>query len=197
MYVVDAHHPAPGEPGHYAAIQIARADLTGTDPLMFEKFLMDGTTPGFASDGLAGSATDIIQYLPAAMTSATPICTGQQFHAQLGYNNRLHRYLMTFVCGVSGASDQLAWFFSTATSLELEDWAPPQIMAGSQSTTITGCNTTNGSGVSFDGWYPSFYSVGLASGHTGATGVAFYMSGCNTGSRSFMSRGFTVTTDPG
>jgi hypothetical protein len=193
MYVVYAHHPVPGSnTGHPAAIQIARANL-GADPLAFDKFVDSGSVRGFVSAGLGGGAIDVIPYVAAGTSSPTPVCTGAQFQAGLSYNNHLHRYLMTMACN-DGTPGELAWFFSTATSLELEDWTPPQMIANTPKTE-TACGA---SGNSFDGWYPSLYSLNTAAGHTGTEGVAFYLDGCNTnGTRSFNSRHFTVTADPG
>jgi hypothetical protein len=200
LYVVYAYHPAPDNPDtHAVAIQIARAQLDGTttNPLTFDKYLRGGGAGGFTSDGLTGAGTDVIPFTPIGGVSATPVCTGTQYQPGLSYNETLHRYLMTFVCEVSSTAGQLGWFFSTATSLDAEDWSPPQLIANTQSTATTPCN---GSliGTSFDGWYPSLYSLNLAMGRTGTDNVAFYLDGCNLDTdRMFKSRPVTVTPDPG
>jgi hypothetical protein len=193
LYVVNAYHPAADNPTtHLIAIQIARAQLDGTtNPLTFQKYLAGG---GFASDGLTGAATDIIPYTPVGTVYPTPVCTGTQFQPGLSYNEALHRYLMTLVCEVSSVSLQYGWFYSTATSLELEDWTPPQLIANTQSTGVPCPNNST----QFDGWYPSLYSTTLAMGRTGTNNVAFYLSGCIVGpDRAFKARPVTVAPDPG
>ena len=84
-----------------------------------------------------------------------------------------------------------------ATSLDLEDWGAARLIENTQATATTPC-PNNTSGAYFDGWYPSFYSPGLAAGHTGSSGIAFYLSGCNLSTdRSFYSRQIAVTPDAG
>ena len=193
LYVVYAAHPAPTDADRRIAIQIARAQLGAADPLVFQKYLRIAGVGAFSSDGLTGAGSDVIPFIAGGTLTATPACTGTQFQPGLSFNETLQRYVMTMVCQVSGMTDQLGWFFSTATSLDAEDWTPPQLIANTQST-----SSTCGTGVSFDGWYPSFYSLGMDVGHTGASGVAFYLSGCNTSNaRAFQYRRFAVTPDPG
>ncbi|HUH83748.1 MAG TPA: hypothetical protein VLX85_04020, partial [Stellaceae bacterium] len=88
-----------------------------------------------------------------------------------------------------------AWFYSTATSLERQDWTPPQMILNSQHTVSPCTNNTNGS--TFDGWYPSFVSLGADAGHTRLTGRVFFMNGCDTGlDRTFMARDFVIGIGP-
>jgi hypothetical protein len=149
---------------------------------------------------MGGAGSNVIPFTPIGGTYATPTCTGTQFQPGLSYNQFINRYLMTMVCEVSGVTGQLAWFFSTATSLDAEDWTPPQLIANTQFTTTTPCagQPDTSPSTSFDGWYPSFYSPNLAMGRTGKNGLAFYLDGCNLDpDRTFKSRTFTVTADPG
>ena len=91
---------------------------------------------------------------------------------------------------------QAAWYYSTATSLDLQNWTTPQLIANSQFAVTAGC-ASDGSGNSFDGWYPSFMSPDRPAGHLGKTGQVFFMNGCDTGlQRKFVSRTFTITTAP-
>lgn len=198
LYVVYAYHPAPDASTHAIAIQIARAQLDGTtDPLTFQKYLVTDGTGGFTSPGLTGAGTNVIPFTPIGTVSATPVCTGTQYQPGLSFNVALQRYLMTFVCEVSSVAGQLGWFFSTATSLDAEDWTAPRLIENTQSTALTPC-TGNSIGTEFDGWYPSLYSLTLEPGRTGKNDVAFYLDGCNLDTdRTFKSRTVTVTPDPG
>jgi hypothetical protein len=116
--------------------------------------------------------------------------------AEINYNDDLQLYLLIFVCesGPSGARIA-AWYYSTATSLDLQNWTAPQLIANSQFPLTTPCSA-GGSGQQFDGWYPSFMSPGAAAGHTKLTGKVFFQNGCDTGTRVFASRTFTITTGP-
>jgi hypothetical protein len=113
--------------------------------------------------------------------------------------------VLTFVCvRLQGTAPdyqayQAGWYYSTATSLEKQDWTNPQPIAGSQSNAGT---CTNG-GVTFDGWYPSFMTPSTLAavhqpGRLGNTGQVFFLDGCNSAGsgRSFASRTFTITTGP-
>jgi hypothetical protein len=92
---------------------------------------------------------------------------------------------------------QAAWYFSTATSLDLQDWTVPQLVRNSQFALIDPCPGQVGSdGMSFDGWYPSLMSPGSASGHIAQAGYAFLLNGCDTGKRTFMRRTFSIGVGP-
>jgi hypothetical protein len=124
-------------------------------------------------------------------------CTGGQQQGQISYNDAIDQYLLTFVCvSLQGQPGNLkpyqaAWYYSTATSLELQNWTMPQLIQNSQFPVTSGC-AYDGSGRSFDGWYPSFVSPNHAEGRLGETGHVFFMSGCETQKRRFMSRTFTI-----
>ena len=122
-----------------------------------------------------------------------------QLMSQITYNEALDAsYLLTFVCvNVSnGVQTQGTWYFSTATSLEAQDWTTPQLIANTQFP-IDSKSTTCAHGTSFDGWYPSFMSPGLKPGHTGRTGKVFFLNGCDGAlGRKLMSRTFKITDGP-
>jgi hypothetical protein len=173
----------------------------------------DSTTPGpssqvqfykwyngsFSQPGIAGLDSGIIP---------TTGCTGRQSMAGLTYNAELGLYILTFVCnpsstspaGVVPSKNYAAWYYSTATSLEREDWTTPQPIQNSEREIVAPCNTTDPkepSGSAFDGFYPSFMTPGSPAGHTGLTGLAFFLNGCYTGlPRHFASRKFAITTEP-
>jgi hypothetical protein len=122
-----------------------------------------------------------------------------QYSGQISYSTAIKQYLLTFACvGLSGGTPyQAGWYYSTASSLELQDWTTPLLITGSQFPVTPACNPTDMSGDSFDGWYPSFMSPDHPAGHLGKTGQVFFLNGCNTGARSFNSRTFTITTARG
>jgi hypothetical protein len=129
-------------------------------------------------------------------------CAGGQRNGQISYNEAIDQYLLTFVCvSLQGQPGHLkpfqaAWYYSTATSLDLQNWTTPQLIQNSQFAVTAGC-AFDGSGNSFDGWYPSFMSPNHAEGHLGETGQVFFMNGCDTGlKRKFMSRTFTIAIAP-
>ena len=112
------------------------------------------------------------------------------------YNDDLGQYLLIYKC-VSGPSGARvgAWWFSTATSLDLQDWSTPQLIQGSQFPITSPC-AGKPSGEDFDGHYPSSMSPGAAAGHTKLTGRVFFINGCDTGTRAFTARTFTMTIAP-
>jgi hypothetical protein len=67
-----------------------------------------------------------------------------------------------------------AWYYSTATSLDLQDWTAPQMIVNSQYPVTKPCSVAGTGGDQFDGWYPSFMSPGAAAGHTKLTGIVFF-----------------------
>jgi hypothetical protein len=163
-------------------IRVARAKL-GQDPLKFVKWYQGS----FSQPGIGGLDSGVLPSVGCAK--------GGQANAETNYNDDLGLYLMVYVCLNGPAGAQLgSWYYSTATSLDLQDWTAPQLILNSEFPVITPC-TANG-GVQFDGWHPSFMSPGAAAGHTKLTGLAFSLNGCNIGTRQFISRTFTITTDP-
>ena len=128
-------------------------------------------------------------------------CNGNQERAEITRNDDLGLYLMVFVCNPSSTLPTTpperfaAWYYSTATSLELQDWSEPQLIVNSERALTSPYNSAGG-GVSFDGYYPSLMSPGSPAGHTQLTGRVFFMNGCDTGSHVFTSRKFTIATEP-
>ncbi len=123
-------------------------------------------------------------------------CAGRQMMSEITFNDDLGLYVMVFVCNTGPEDGHAAWFYSTATSLDLQDWTPPQMVWGSRYTVVTPCNLKDNTGTDFDGWYPSFMSPETAPGHTRLTGRAFFLNGCDTGEpRHFTSRAFTITAE--
>jgi hypothetical protein len=132
-------------------------------------------------------------------------CTGRQVMPGITRNDELGLYFMIFLCNPSSTDPSTgktyaAWYYSTATSLERQDWSEPQPILNSEHEIIAPCNLNNPlepSGSSFDGFYPSFMTPDAPAGHIGLTGLAFFLNGCDTGlPRTFGSRKFTITTEP-
>lgn len=183
VYTVYGYHPGGGTFGQGdGRLRMARAQL-GSDPVVFSKWY----NGAFSQAGIGG--------LDSGITPSAG-CAGGQRMGDLSYNDGLAAYLLVFVCTWTpqGGTSQGAWYYSTATSLDLQDWSAPQEIAGSVFPSISPCS--GGAGGSFDGWYPSLMSPNAAQGHTKLTGYAFFMSGCDTGARAFASRSFTITGGP-
>ncbi|HXP86112.1 MAG TPA: IPT/TIG domain-containing protein [Bryobacteraceae bacterium] len=181
LYVSYEYHPATGNSD--GLIRVARAKL-GADPLNFEKWY----NGSFSQPGIGGSDTGV--------TPSVGCAGGRQLKPELNYNDDLGLYLMIFVCLNGPAGSRVgAWYYSTATSLDLEDWTPPQMIQNSQFPDTSPCPGLTG-GDQFDGWYPSTVSPGAAAGHTKLTGYFFFLNGCDNGARQFMSRTFTIVTAP-
>jgi hypothetical protein len=176
LYVV---YNAPG-PGNDGMLRIARAKLGVPGRLQFAKWYRDD----FSQPGIQGLDSAV---LPSRG------CTGRQDMGQISYSDILSLYVMVFVCVdvQQGEAYQAGWWYSTATDLDLEDWAPPQPIENSESPIINGC-ANDGTGQAFDGWYPSLMSPGFASGHISIAGRIFFMNGCDRGLRQFASRRFTI-----
>jgi len=162
---------------------VARAKL-GAGPLTFMKWY----NGSFSQPGIGG--------LDSAVKPSTPGCTSTYPEtAEISYNDDLGLYLMIFKClgGTAGAGVG-GWYYSTATSLDLEDWITPQLIQNSQYPWAT---CTPPPGQEFDGHYPSTLSPGAAPGHTKLTGSIFltYIT-CDASTRQFLSRTFTIVAEP-
>jgi len=80
--------------------------------------------------------------------------------------------------------------------LSCEQWTTPQQIIGTwreYDPKVTSCNDYNG-------WYPTFMSLGQMSAHLGTTGYVFYMKGCTgsgetPGRRQYSTRAFTITAN--
>jgi hypothetical protein len=115
------------------------------------------------------------------------------------YNDDLRLYMMLFVCNNNSTDGTAAWYYSTATSLERQNWSVPQKIVNSERNVIAPCDTkaVPPNGNDFDGFYLSFLSPGAHAGHTRLTGKVFLLNGCDTGlPRTFASRTFTITVEP-
>ncbi len=195
-YLYVAYDYAAGPGGHSdGMIRVARAYLDGDDQgfgwddrrLSFSKWY----NGAFSEPGIGGEDSAV---LPSRG------CDGFQTMPGISYIDDLGLYLMTFVCvslNQNHLQYQAAWYFSTATSLELQNWTGPQMIENSQYSVAEPCPPPSLGGTSFDGWYPSFMSPRHPAGHISRTGHVFFMNGCDAGlKRAFMSRTFTITTDP-
>ena len=158
-------------------IRVARAKLGGSGQLEFKKWY----NGAFSEPGIGGLDSSV---LPSG------VCQGENM-GQISYNDALGLYMLTFDCKLQGGAQE-AWAFSTATSLDRQDWTAPQIIENSQFPVTRPCDAS-GYGALFDGWYPSFMSPGAAAGHLSKTGFAFFLNGCDAGKRTFDSRAFTIT----
>jgi len=172
-------------------LRVARAQLGGEDPLSFYKW----NNGSWSGAGIGGPDSKVTSVKGCGDSAA-------QIMSQITYNEDLHAYLLTFVCVnvENGVQTQGGWYFSTATSLEKQDWSDPQLIQGTQGD-ITGyfppTGAACGHGMSFDGWYPSFMSPRFEAGHTGKYGKVFYMYGCDGAlGRRFMSRDFKISVSP-
>jgi hypothetical protein len=184
VYVSYGYNSGGFNPATDGIVRVARAKL-GTDPLVFSKWY----NGSFSQPGIGGLDSGV---LPSAGCSPNP----HQAMSEINYNDDLQAYLLVFVCesGPTGARVG-QWYYSTATSLDLQNWTAPQPIANSQFPLVSPCpNSTSGG--QFDGWYPSLMSPGAAAGHTKLTGKVFFQNGCDTGARVFASRTYTITTGP-
>jgi hypothetical protein len=176
---------APQGPGASSdgKIRIARALLGGNGQVVFAKW----NNGAFSTPGIGGTDSG---FLPSGG------CVGGQAMPSIYHFDPLKIYLLIFVCR-SAPQAQAAWYFSTATSLELQDWSVPQLVRNSQFALVDPCPGQTDNGMSFDGWYPSLMSPGVASGHVAQSGYAFFLNGCDTGKRTFMRRAFSISIGPG
>jgi hypothetical protein len=176
LYIV---YNAPG-PTNDGMLRIARARLGVPGRLQFAKWYNED----FSEPGIQGVDSAV---LPSRG------CTGRQDMGQISYSDILRLYVMVFVCVdvQAGVAYQAGWWYSTATDLDLEDWTPPQPIENSERPIVNGC-ANDGTGQSFDGWYPSLMSPGVLSGRISITGRIFFMSGCDRGQRQFVSRRFKI-----
>ena len=121
-------------------------------------------------------------------------CPGIQRQASLTYNDNLGVYMMLFLCNNTSPSGEAAWYYSIATSLDLEDWTPPRQIVGSLGQVLNPCMGVSSGGEQFDGWYPSFMSRTAPQGHINKTGQVYFLNGCQGSTlRAFMYRNFTIS----
>jgi hypothetical protein len=181
VYVVYVAPPGPGLVGD-GRLRIARAPLGGAGQLGFLKWY----NGSFSQPGLGGLDSG---FLPPGG------CVGAQGMGSISRIDALALYLLTYVCRSDKAVPPVAaWYFSTASSLDLQDWSTPQIIANTQYPLYAPCPDSPAQGASFDGWYPSFVSPGSPTGHLSFGGHVFFLNGCDVSTnRAFNSRSFTIT----
>jgi hypothetical protein len=183
LYVAYLDYGTPGGPAADGMIRVARAQLGGSGALNFSKW----NQGSFSQGGNGGTDSAV---LPSAG------CSGFQAQPEISHNDTYDEYMMTYVCitTVGGVQMQGAWYYSTASSLSSQNWSAPQMIANSQFPVAQPCIGSSAGGSQFDGWYPSLMSPGSPAGHTAATGLIFFLNGCDGGStRVFSSRTFTIT----
>jgi len=182
VYVTYLYRPGPAGSTD-GLVRVARARL-GADPVTFLKWY----NGSFDQPGIGG--------LDASPLPGAGCGNGGQAHSEISYNDDLGLYLMIFVCVNGPTGSRIgAWYYSTATSLDYQDWTEPQVIQNSQFPLASPCPGQTDGG-QFDGWYPSSVSPGAAAGHTKLTGQIFFLNGCDTGARQFMSRTFTIAAAP-
>jgi uncharacterized protein (TIGR03437 family) len=176
LYIAYTAFPSSGS-------RVARAKLGG-DSLTFLKWY----NGSFSQPGILG--------LDSAVKPSAPGCaSAYPENPEISYNDDLGLYLMIFKCLSGTAGAQVGGlYYSTATSLDLEDWTTPKLIQNSQYPWTT---CTTGMGQDFDGHLPSTISPGAAAGHTKLTGYIFFTHiTCDLASRQFLSRTFTIVAGP-
>jgi hypothetical protein len=184
LYVAYAYYSSSGQ-----SVRAARAKL-GADPLTFMKW----HNGSFSEPGIGG--------LDSAVMPSTGCGSTNETTPDISYNDDLGLYLMISLCyspqedaGAPAGYRVGGWYYSTATSLDLEDWTTPQFIQNSQYPKLS-C-PGNPRGYDFDGDHPSTLSPGAASGHTKLTGLIFLTHiTCDLASRQFLSRAFTIVAEP-
>jgi len=164
-------------------LRIARAKLGQTGPLTFGKW--DHGT--WSQPGIGGTDSAITPQLGCRQP-------GYQHDGQISYVESQRLYLLTFVCAtqeVGAIRGEAAWYYSTATSLESQDWSAPAPIPGTSGPVEV---DTGAFSSLFNGWYPSFLSPGTAPGHLGRTGLVFYGQGGDRGlfRHAMLSRTFAI-----
>ena len=206
LYAVsDYVAPSPSDPSgpETTELVIARAALNGgAAPLSFDQWANGFFVPPGVG---AASAPSAIGFLPGAETKFQS-CEGAnqiQTAGSISYVASTGQYLLIFACisrggdPATGTGDKgAAWFFSTNTDLGQENqWSQPVEIGHSWSafsSEVTSCDFYNG-------WYPSFMSLGMQAGQLGLDGYAFYLAGCRGDpsvglGRTFESAFFTIDT---
>ena len=180
-------------------ILIARAALNTNKPrLEFQKW--DGSA--FAEAGIGGLEAPFLADGPYTACGAQ---NQKRTAPSLSYVEETGQYFLTFVCSSpndpatghgAGNPKGGAWFYSTSYDLsDPRTWSTPQEISGSWSPWDNPDLCSN-----FQGWYPTFMSLGQKPGHLTTSGYAFYLWGCQGGAgdqtpppRQFSSRVFTIT----
>jgi len=172
-----------------AHIHMARAHLGQPGRLHFHKWYVDPKTGkgGWTQEGRGGLESGVMQAgcAPAYAEGAS----------QITYNDALGVYMLTFDCTQLACANgkctptKLSLFYSTATSLETQNWTTPQLIENS---TYPILPLPGNTGTLLDGGYPSFMSPTCEPGHLGLSGTVFLLKGSGLGNRQFISRTFTI-----
>jgi hypothetical protein len=204
-------------------ITVARARLSGDLPLAFEKWNNGGfSRPG---TGIGGEESSIFPVSATPSAAAHASCqdpSQNQAMGSISYVQETNQYLLIFLCGsgrdpanpsdppppppVNSPYQQrgAAWFYSTldASLYDLSNenqWSTPAEISGSWQWFDSNGNYSNGRNpyCVYDGWYPSFMSLGTPAGRLSTTVYAFSMDGCTDQgagrSRYYRSRIFTIS----
>ncbi len=175
-------------------IGMARAKLGGPAALDFETW--DGPQAKWVSTAVPANPQEA-SVLPAGACDGKGMSAGQ---AQLSYYPPTGEYVLTFICstGVDTPRNAAsAWFWSTTTDLESQNWSQPQQIYG----TWNSWQNTNPNDATcnlYNGWYPTFMSLGQDPGVLSTNGYVFYMIGdlgCGQPQRKYASRAFTISTN--
>jgi len=206
------NNPMPYIYANWGDVNVAQAQLNGgTTKLQFFKW--DNGTNKFDSSGMGGAEVSV---LPQGAFANCEDSSQNRFGSSISYVDSTQQYLLTFVCVSSGdpQSGQIdntkrgaAWFYSTSYNLaDQSQWSTPSEIQGSWNTFID-ClpdpsNPNKPPAPDYNGWYPTFMSLGKKPGHLSMTGYVFYLFGCQgggggtPGGRQFSSRSFTITRVP-
>jgi hypothetical protein len=100
-------------------------------------------------------------------------CANQN-HPSVSYNVALGRYLMVVICNAE-------WYYSTATSMDKQDWTRPELLAP----IVRGCKRACAD------WYPSPVSLDQPSGSTTSqSGFIYFLR-----ARQLWRRTFNIVSD--
>ena len=125
---------------------------------------------------------------------ARSVCPGNERQPEISRNDALGRYVMIFVCIYTAPAGQAAWYYSTATSLDRQNWTPPQIITNSLNTVFNPLHGRERGRHPVRRLVSLLVSANAAQGHTLRTGQIYFLNGCDGGSmRAFDYRNFTIT----
>ncbi len=181
-------------------VQMARAQLnSGTAPLSFLKW----NGKAFDSPGIGGADVGV---LPTGAFQNCEAPAQAQWGSSVSYVDATQQYLLTFICVSpgdpalgpgNGGGEGGAWFYSTSYTLsDPTQWAQPKEITGTWSTfdQSGGCPAWNG-------YYPTFMSLGAKSAHLSTTRYVFSLWGCQGGGttppkRQMAARAFSMKVGP-
>lgn len=187
---------------NWSHVNVAQAQLNGGSALLqFSKW--NGTQFSSTSMGIGGAEVSV---LPSGAFANCEDSSQNRFGSSISYVDSTQQYLLTFVCVSMGdpnpqngepvsTTKGAAWFYSTSYDLTTESWSAPSEIQGTWNT--FGPCESGPNDPYYNGWYPTFMSLGKKPGHLSMTGYVFYLVGCQgggtPGGRIFSSRAFTIT----